>query len=390
MLILFAVFAFLLFAGSLFPWTFRPGPDLVRAAWHVAASWRESCAVSTPQDILINVVIYTPIGFTAYLWRGWRSPLARWSGPVLAGLLLSFAIETLQHYITFRAPGLVDVLCNASGAFCGLVLAAVFRTVLESRHIEWRRRRSIHLSSAMLLLAIWIAATAWPVQADPAESGLRGGAGAHPGQWSPLDMLAGGLPLLLAGCQFSAMTGPRTARWWLAAVLPALCSLILLTPGQELTLSHFHGAAAAVLLFWLLPERHRHASSWLTACWLIWIVLECLRPFAFGANPNRFDLVPFRSMIHSPWMPGVGALLRTTWLYGAAYWLLAISRLSRRAALGVTALTALALETAECWLPGRSPGLTDPAIALLAASLLSLVDHRFAPAGYEPAGDCRR
>ncbi len=377
MLILFAVFAFLLLAGSLFPWTGRPGPSLARAAWHVAASWRESSAVSTPQDILINVVIYIPIGFTAYLWRGWRSPLARWTAPVLAGLLLSFSIETLQHYIIIRAPGLVDVLCNTAGAACGLVLAAAFHNLLESRHIEWRRRHFVHLSSALLLLALWIAATGWPVQPDPRQAGLRGGA--------PLDILAGALPFLLAGCQLSAMTEPRTARWWLAALLPAMFSLMLLTPGRELTLSYLGGAAAAALLFWLLPERHRQASSWLAGLWLVWIVLESLRPFPPGAYPSRFDWVPFRNLIHSPWMPSIGALLRTTWLYGAAYWLLAHTHLSRRAALAVTVLTALTLETAQLWLPGRSPGLTGPAIALLAASLLWLVDRRFATAPHQPA-----
>ena len=35
------------------------------------------------------------------------------------------------------------------------------------------------------------------------------------------------------------------------------------------------------------------------------------------------------------------------------------------------------LEFAQVWIPTRSPGLTDPAIALLAGALLWTVDRRF-------------
>lgn len=378
MLILLAIFALLLLAGSLFPWNFQLGPALFEAAWNVMTSWRVSLHAASPRDLLLNLVIYVPIGFTGYLWRGWRSSASRWIWPLLAGLCLSFSIETLQLYFPPRAPGIVDVICNGISTMLGVILAAVFQSMLESRQIEWQRRYSLHLSSALLLLTIWISASAWPVQVYPFGIVPRIRRLLHPGHWTPPDSLEGLLPWLLAGCLLTALTGPTAARWWLFAVLPGLFFLRLLMPGQGFSWSYLGGALAAVLIFWLLPQQHRHAAAWLAQLWLVWIVWNGLRPYNFLTTPNPFSWVPFQDMLDSSWMPAIGVLLRKTWTYGAAFWLLANTRLSRRVSLSLTLACILAVEAAQCWLPGRSPGMTDPAIALIAGALLWLVDHRFA------------
>lgn len=378
MLILLAVFAFLLLAGSLFPWHYQPGPSVDQAAWHVLTSWHEAVRVSSLHDLLVNLVIYVPIGFTGYLWRGWQSGWGRWSWPLLAGAALSFSIETLQHYFPPRAPGLVDVVCNVVSTLLGVALAAVFQTVVESRHVQWRRSYSIHLSSAVLLIGIWLSASAWPVHAFPLGIIGRIRQLLHPRPWIALDALDGVLQGLLAGCLLTTVTGSRAARWWLPGLLAGLFTLRLLAPGHEFTWSHVGGAAAALLVFWGLPERHRYTAGWLAWVWLAWLVLDGLRPFHWLSRPSRFDWVPFQGLVELNWMVSINTLLRKTWIYGAAYWLLAHTSLSRRAALILTLVALTAIEAAQCWLPGRTAGLTDPAIGLLAAALLSLVDYRFA------------
>lgn len=378
MLILFAVFALLLLTGSLFPWSYHPGPALPRAAWHVLLNWHEAVRESSVHDVLVNLAIYVPIGFTVYLWDGWRSRAARWLAPVLAGAGLSFAIETLQHYFPPRAPGLVDVVCNAAGTLAGVVLAAVFHSLLESRHVQWRRRHSVHLSSALLLLAIWISASGWPLHTYPLGIVTRLRVLWRAGSWMPLETLESALQWLVAGCLLSAVTGPAAARWWLLLLLPGLHLLLLISPGHGFTWSHLGGALAAALLFWLLPEQRRRASAGLAGLWLAWLVVDGLRPFTLLAAPGAFNWIPFRDLFGASWMPAIAVLLRKTWLYGAAFWLLAHTRSSHGASLGLTLVILGALEAAQCWLAGRAAGLTDPALGLLTASLLWLVDRRFA------------
>ena len=77
MLILCAVFAILLLGGSLYPWHFHSGPGLTTAAMDVFSAWPDHIARWMLRDIFVNLVIYIPIGFTGFLWSGWRSRTAR-------------------------------------------------------------------------------------------------------------------------------------------------------------------------------------------------------------------------------------------------------------------------------------------------------------------------
>jgi VanZ family protein len=377
MLILLAVFAFLLLAGSLFPWQFADGPSLAEAASHVFHSWRAAVHRAGRADVLVNLIIYIPIGFTGYLWEGWRSRAARILLPILAGGSLSFLVETLQRYVPHRSPSFVDLLCNTISAALGVALAAVLHSVMESRHIHWKRHYSIHPSSALLLLAVWVSALGWPMRARPLGIITRVRALMSPQPWEALDFVAGALPWLLAGCFLSAVAGPRVARWQLPALLPFVFLLRLISPGHDFTWSHAGGALSATLLYCLLPERRRHTPIWLAWVWLAWIVLAGLSPFNPVARAHAFSWIPFKDMVSSPWLHSIGVLLTKTWAYGAIFWLFAHTRLNHPTSLVITMVSLISVEIAQRWLPGRTPGLTDPAIGLLAAALLWLVDRRF-------------
>ncbi|MGJ5820965.1 VanZ family protein [Paludibaculum fermentans] len=377
MLILCAVFAILLLGGSLYPWHFHSGPDLTSAAMDVLSAWPARLERSMLRDILVNLVIYIPIGFTGFLWPGWRSRTARWTVPLLAGTTLSFCVETLQHYFPPRMPSTPDLLCNACSTAAGLILASVFESVLESRHIQWRRRHSIHLSSALLLLLLWGASLAWPERIFPLailpkiRLLLRGSA------WSPLEMVAGALPWLLAGELMVSIAGARMRGWWLWGLLFVLYPLQLVMPGHTFTWSAVAGSVIAVGLLTAWPGLLARQGPVLTCGWLLWIVLDGLRPYRLLQAPNDFQWVPFLDMITSNWMVSVGVLLHKTWIYGAAFWLLTHTGRRRSTAAVLVVSIVTAVEAAQCWLPRRAPGFTDPAIVLLAAALLALVDRRY-------------
>lgn len=305
------------------------------------------------------------------------SSLARWSVPLLTGTLLSFTVEVLQHYVPHRMPGLTDVACNAASTALGLALAKVFQVVLDSRRMEWRRKYSLHVSSALLLLAIWFSGMIWPERIFGLGIVPKVRALLNPGQWAPLDSLSGAMPWLLAGCLVTAVIGPSIPRAWPWALLPVAFGVMLLSPGHIFTWSYLAGAMAAAVLISTLPACRRGATPAHTLAWLLWLLVEGLRPFAFTAGPQSFGWVPFKELLGVTWLLSVGVLLRKTWAYGAAFWLLSHTSCSRRTSLGLTVALIAAIETAQCWIPGRVPGVTDPAIALLACALLWLVDRRF-------------
>jgi VanZ family protein len=76
-------------------------------------------------------------------------------------------------------------------------------------------------------------------------------------------------------------------------------------------------------------------------------------------------------------MASCGVLLRKTWLYGGAFWLLVQTRLKHPAAMALLLAVIGSVEVLQCWLPGRAPGTTDICITFLSAALVTFIDRRF-------------
>ena len=119
-------------------------------------------------DIATNVAAYLPLGFfLCVAIRRWLSlPLAVLAA-VLAGTLLSGALEFLQNYLPTRVPSNLDLVCNVGGALLGAVAAARWgNMVLEYSRLQSFRDRIFSprrgTDSGLILLGFWLLA-----QLDP-------------------------------------------------------------------------------------------------------------------------------------------------------------------------------------------------------------------------------
>lgn len=108
--------------GSLYPFDFA-AIEFPGGAFHTLLStWPER---TTASDILANVLLYIPFGFTAVLcWNGPR-PL-RALAAILAGLGLSLSMEFLQLFDMGRWATMSDVRSNAAGAVLGIAAGLIF------------------------------------------------------------------------------------------------------------------------------------------------------------------------------------------------------------------------------------------------------------------------
>ena len=115
----------------------------------------------TRSDVAINLLAYTPLGFFVAL-AGRRTALLRLTAATGAGLLLSFAMETMQMFIPTRDASAMDLVCNTAGAGIGGISAIAFdRTGMRASVSAWRRRVFVNGRGADLglaLLAIWLLA----------------------------------------------------------------------------------------------------------------------------------------------------------------------------------------------------------------------------------------
>jgi hypothetical protein len=115
-------------------------------------------------DILLNVILFIPLG----LALGWRS---RSTLPVmLAGLLLSTAIELTQTVIPGRDPSLSDIIFNTLGTLVGAFIARRPRIWLAPS----RDNAPLFGAASSLVTAIVMMATAYLLSPAPGAEVLIG------------------------------------------------------------------------------------------------------------------------------------------------------------------------------------------------------------------------
>lgn len=88
-----------------------PGSDVWFFAWWFQVSrW----------DLILNLLLYVPLGFFATRWLGsrWRPAWAVVLATVLGAGLSLFA-ELLQIFLPQRFPSLLDLLANGAGTLAG-------------------------------------------------------------------------------------------------------------------------------------------------------------------------------------------------------------------------------------------------------------------------------
>lgn len=189
-------------------------PDVFHASWMVLESgWLG--------DLLLNVVLFLPLGFLARRTPGLsqRSRLL----VLLAGLALSAAIEGAQLFLAPRYATASDLVANSVGAWCGALLSdAVARRLGEGRALVDRLLLDLPLMGFVYLLVplMWL-------------DGLATG-GSPERLWAMIPLVGSGALALAAvaasgapagvgrGQLFSPGLGIVALSWYLLGAVPAL------------------------------------------------------------------------------------------------------------------------------------------------------------------------
>jgi VanZ family protein len=142
--------------ASLYPFGSWRGPPEAPLAF-VLAPWPR---YYTFYDLLLNVLVYVPLGFllslTALAWTQARyAALAA----ALAGTLLSLVLEIVQGYLPARVSSNLDLLSNGLGAMLGALVAVtgVGRRILDGD--LHRLRQNVFLPGAAVdvgFLVLWL------------------------------------------------------------------------------------------------------------------------------------------------------------------------------------------------------------------------------------------
>lgn len=374
---LLVVVCLLLLYGSLYPWEFRSGPEFSAALRHVFSAWPSRYGLNEAKDVILNLLIYMPVGFAGYLSRGQDRRTLRLLWPSVLGFALSLCVETLQHYCPRRVPSALDLVCNSAGAFAGTLVALAFESTLRARWGEIRKSEVLRPSSALMLLLFWAGYFALPMRPGFFGLVLKIKALIRNPAWSWFD-LAGAVIIWLTLSQLlQSALGASLGRRLLVLAWPALFLIRLLAPGRTFTWSELAGAALGVALSFPLAHLSRSGYLPLAALWVGWLGAEELRPFHFSPVAHPGNIVPFLDMLGSAWMESVLTLLKKCCLYSSAFWCVERAGLSRGWTLTGLALLVGGLEYAQRYVPGRVPSTTDVGIVLLVGALLWRLELKY-------------
>lgn len=331
------LFAAALLYLSLFPYNFhfsRPW-GLPRADWpRTDGDW---------QDSFLNVLAYMPLGFLA------RNVLG--AGPAIClGVGLSALIETLQTFLPIRHPSLRDLLLNTTGTALGWYLHARIHSLVTQRLDSFRNLFTSYFSLfGWLLWFIWQAA--------------------------PLVPLVRRSQFLL---YWTALMNPQISWERTASQALALAFLVKTTPVSRLrsfllagfgvlwsgiTMRNTFDCSDLFGLFLAVPLSY---LPWPPLATLGILHLAWLQFHAVGQTldgQQRFSWLPMTGFTSAPF-----PVLRTTaskaLLYGATIYGATRAGLRLPFAAGGVALLLAAGEYAQLNIPGRTPEITDPLLAL--------------------------
>jgi VanZ family protein len=370
-----ALTIFLIVYGSLYPWKLHaPPPHALDVFWR---DWPDELNRFVLRDAGVNVLLYIPLGIFGFLsCRQRRGGFFSVLAATLLALIVSTGVELLQLCDATRTSSVFDVICNVIGAAIGIALGYFY-----SEQIAHTVERAGHALSrgpagALLLLACWISYQLCPLFPYLSRTAIREKFAAllHPATLSPAVAISTCIEWLALAALVESFAGRRSAR--LLPLLLWVFSFRLLIYGRTVTPAELIGAVVACFVWsrWLIHHSRRAALvAWLVIAGLI---LQGLAPYRLQASPSSFSWIPFQAMLEGEQDTGLIVLLRKSFWYGAPIWLF------RRAGHGiwlpacaVAGLLAL-IEFAQRYLPGRTPEITDPLLALLLACVLRLLERQ--------------
>jgi VanZ family protein len=146
---------------------------IVYASLHPFSGWRASgispfvfLDAAWPRywtlfDLSINIVAYLPFGFLLAQSLECRTSRPRAALIAFAsGVLLSFAIESIQSYLPSRVPSNIDLLCNSLGACLGSILSFCCGKRVVARVLRAQRDLLLvpipHTEYGLVLISLWL------------------------------------------------------------------------------------------------------------------------------------------------------------------------------------------------------------------------------------------
>ncbi len=364
---IFLLCIFLIAYGSLYPWRFEADRSIGNPLLFLLQSWRLQLSFNTARDMVVNLLLYAPLGAAGYLsMLRVRSTPLRLALPVLCGSALSVMVETLQIYDSTRVCSLIDVFCNTIGAAAGAISAAV--VLYAGRRTKFASLLRPEAAGSILLLLCW---GAYQVMTVAPNSRLEASSELISATWTvfAVNVAMFAVEWLVAVKMAESVVGLVPARLMMALLATTL-PLKFVLGRHRVYWPEVVGVLLAAVLWTSLAKFRPFPNTPLALVFCLLLLVRGLVPFHFSALAHSFNWVPFDALFDSERQTGLLIFARKIYDYGAPIWLLYRARLPIFVAGTGVALVLALTEAIQLHIPSRASEITDPLLALLTALML--------------------
>jgi VanZ family protein len=365
--LLLAVFVALILYVSLYPFGFdADGPPVMDTLRRL--TW----ARASRGDMFNNVLLYAPLGFClALLFEARLGRIGGIVATVIAGALLSLAMEVMQASIAPRVPSLTDLSLNSVGALVGAVAGSAWNA-LGVRMAPQASSNGRTGAVALIVVVLWLIARLWPLVPDASLRQLK--RAVRPlftphVEWPELAAFFVGW-LVVAQAVFHLARRQRAVDSFLLVIAAVLVGRTF-TAGHTLVFTEL-AAIALLLPVLVLINRieDRGRAALLAAVLSAWLAAVALLPAITGAREVAMD-VPALNEFLSRSAPPPAELAGKGFSYVALAWLLAGAGLFPHVAAGVTVLLVLLLCLLQVGAAAPAYGWIDLVIAIIAGVIVA-------------------
>lgn len=351
--------------GSIVPFNFRLTET---SSFSFSEFLLTCCSLSSWGDILGNILLFLPIGFTGYLAKNETTPVIRRSAGVFASaILLALALQVLQIWLPSRDENPQDIIWNAVGTGAGILLAIAARRAIPASTDSGSAIRMVPLALVFCWVILRLIPFVPTIDLRIIKSSLRYVFYAPPDfvgvfhdfvAWSVFAYL---LRAARVGVDFDR---------YLVGIVVAMFGLEVLIIYNSVTINNVLGAGLAVLAWYTLLRRQERIEWMLIALLASLFVIDGLAPFELRDRMAAMNWFPFTGFLRGSMFNNVLSAAEKVFLYGSFVYLLATVHRRYIVTTALAFVLIMVVEFAQTIFAGHTPEVTDGILVILAAAAL--------------------
>lgn len=356
--------------GSIFPFDFQV-PELDSAT--IGRFLQSCCKIPSRGDVLGNVILFVPIGFTGMLASRSGDAVRRSFLLVcLVGFFVALALQIMQIFLPSRDENLQDVIWNLFGTVGGAAAAILVRKFAVP---EDGGKPDIELVPVTLVGA-WLTYRLIPfvpsIDLQLIKNSLKP---LLDFQLAPVNIVHDITAWLVVAYLLRQTRRDIRLDTYLPLLILTVFGLEVLIVDNSVDFSSVVSALVAVVLWRGVLSDVKWQEIGLVILLLVTVALAGLAPLEISSNAVDFNWIPFRGFLGGSMYLNTQSAAEKVFLYGALVYVLWKTSIGLFGGIIASVAFVAIVELAQTRLVGHTPEITDPMLVVFAAITLLVIQR---------------